>query len=64
MIENCNNCKNLIECPRNNSYKDIDYLCAATSYFLSDINTDRHNIKRYTPGGKELMCDYQEKNKH
>lgn len=55
----CLNCKNLVQFPRGNSYGDIDYLCIKTGYFVVNVGADVKKIKRYTPGGKELVCCYE-----
>lgn len=60
----CRNCKNLIAYPKNNRYGDVDYLCTVTSYFTSGIDKDITKVKRYSPGGKELLCNWQPKNKN
>lgn len=60
MIECCANCKHCISIPRNNRYNDIDYLCLITGYFICGIYKDRNMIKRFTPGGKELECKYEQ----
>lgn len=57
----CNNCTHCIQIPRNNKYGDTDYLCTVSSYFISDIYKDVHNIKRYSPGGRILDCRYKRK---
>ena len=59
--ECCVNCKHLVEYPRNNRYKDVDYLCLCTGYFVSGIHKDKNRVKRYSPGGKKLDCNYQPK---
>lgn len=61
MIKCCRNCHNLIEYPRNNKYKDIDYFCIMTGYFTSGIDQDITKVMRYSPGGKELKCEWKEK---
>lgn len=55
----CLNCKNLVQFPRGNSYGDIDYLCIKTGYFVVNVGADVKKIKRYTPGGKELVCCHE-----
>lgn len=55
----CLNCKHLVQFPRGNSYGDIDYLCIKTGYFVVNVGADVKKIKRYTPGGKELVCCHE-----
>ncbi len=57
----CDNCKNLIEYPKNNRYHDIVYLCLVTGYFVHGRDKDISKIKRYSPGGKELKCSWKPK---
>ena len=59
MVECCANCKHCLAYPRNNRYRDVDYLCVATSYFVHGIHNDRNKVKHFTPGGKELECKYE-----
>ena len=59
MIKACKSCRNLIEIPTNNSYKDVKHFCMVTGYYTSDINKDRSKVRMYTPGGKELICRYE-----
>jgi len=61
LIECCANCKHCIGTPKNNSYGDIEYFCFVTGYFLHGVNKDRHTVRRFTPGGKELECRYERK---
>ncbi len=61
-VKCCKNCMNLIECPRNNRHNDIDHFCMATGYFTHGIDKDITKVKRYSPGGKELVCQYRPKN--
>lgn len=60
-IDCCANCKHLLAFPKNNSYGDVDHLCIKTSYYCSGIYKDIHKYKRYSPGGKELKCEYERK---
>lgn len=62
-IECCANCKYLISHAKGNIYGDIDNFCAFTGYFCTGIYKDRHTIKRFTPGGRELECRYTRKEK-
>ena len=62
MTECCANCKHLLAYPKNNSYGDVDYLCPVTSYFVANRFADRNKVKRYSPGGKLLPCDYKPNN--
>lgn len=55
----CRNCKNLIACPRNNRYGDVDYFCLITGYYTSGIDKDISKVKRFSPGGKELSCQWE-----
>lgn len=59
MFECCKNCIYCIPYPKNNKYNDIDYLCAINGYYIISINKDIHKIKRFSPGGKELKCQYK-----
>lgn len=64
MIKCCANCKNCVSIPRNNSYNDIDYLCVISSYFVIGIHKDINRIKHLTPGGRELECKYESKERN
>lgn len=57
----CRSCANLVPCPRNNRYGDVDYLCKATGYFVPGVDRDISKIRRYSLGRKELKCEYKEK---
>ena len=59
--ECCANCKHCLAIPRNNKYNDVDYLCLITGYFISSLYIDRKRIRRFTFGGKELLCKYENK---
>lgn len=59
--ECCINCKYCIGIPKNNAYGDVDYLCVATGYFCHGIYKDRQKIRRFSPGGRELQCQYEKK---
>ena len=59
--ECCANCQCLVVYPRNNKYNDVDYLCYISGYFMSGIKKDRHKVKHFSPGGKELKCEYKRK---
>ena len=59
--ECCANCSNCIAVPKNNSYGDIDHWCLCTGYYLTGIHKDHRKVRRYSPGGKELTCDYRAK---
>ena len=61
IIKCCRNCRNLIESPRNNRYNDVDHFCIVTGYLTTGIDRDITKIKRYSPGGKELECEWEEK---
>lgn len=61
MVECCATCGFCISYPKNNRYGDVEYLCASTGYFVHGINKDRHTVRRFTPGGKELVCNYRKK---
>lgn len=63
MTECCINCKHCIATPKNNRYGDIEYFCIATGYFLHGVTKDRNKVKRYSPGGKELECQYEKSSK-
>lgn len=56
----CRNCGNLMEYPKNNRYGDISHLCLATGYFTSGVDKDIAKVKRYSPGGKELKCQWKQ----
>lgn len=58
MVCNCKNCGNLVESPKNNSFKDIEHFCLVTGYFVTGIDKDSTKVKRYTPGGRELPCSW------
>jgi hypothetical protein len=62
-IECCANCKNCLQYPRNNRYEDIDYLCLIHGYYISGIYKDRNKVKRFSPGGRELKCKFEKKEK-
>lgn len=64
MVECCMNCKYCIGIPRNNKYQDMDYLCFISSYYVNSIDKKRSEIKRFTPGGRELKCKYKQKEIH
>ncbi len=61
IIKTCGNCANIVEYPRNNRYNDIDYLCLKTGYFVQGLERDITKVKRYSPGGKELKCEWKER---
>ena len=61
MVECCANCKHCVSIPKNNRYNDVEHFCMITGYFLHGINKDRHKVKHFTPGGKELECKYERK---
>ena len=61
MVECCLNCKYCVAEQKNNHYHDVEYFCLITGYFLHKVNTDRKLLKRFTPGGKELVCRYAKK---
>jgi hypothetical protein len=63
-IECCATCKHCLAYPRNNQYGDIDYLCIISGYFTcatSWIYKDRNKVKWFSPGGRELKCNYERK---
>lgn len=60
-IECCATCGNCIDEPVKNSYGDVRHFCISTGYYLHGIHKDRNTIKRFTPGGKELHCNYVRK---
>lgn len=57
----CNNCANRIDYPKKNAYGDVEHLCTKTGYFVSGLDKDVDKIKRYSPGGKELPCEWKER---
>lgn len=59
MVECCLNCKYCIAEQKNNRYNDVEYFCLSTGYFIHKVKKDRNKIKRFTPGGKELVCNYE-----
>ena len=61
IIKCCNTCKHLIAFPRNNGYGDVDYLCIKTGYFVHGRDKDVSKVKRFSPGGKELKCEWENK---
>lgn len=62
MVKCCRSCANLVDYPKNNRYGDIEYLCIVTGYFATGIDKDISKIKRYSPGGRELQCEWNGKN--
>lgn len=58
-IDCCANCKNLVSTPKGNRFGDMEHFCMKTGYLVSQIYKDTHKYKRYTPGGKELNCEYE-----
>ena len=58
-IKTCRNCANLMNIPKNNKYGDVEHFCLATGYLTSGIDTDITKVKRYSPGGKELKCEWK-----
>lgn len=59
MVECCMNCKHRVSIPKNNSYGDVEHFCLKTGYFLHGVNKDRHKVKRFSPSGRELKCEYE-----
>jgi len=59
IIKCCRNCKHLLDFPRNNHYNDVDHFCIMTGYFTHGIDKNIEKIKRYSPGGKELPCNFE-----
>ena len=59
-VKCCRNCEYLVESQKNNHYGDIEHFCLLTGYFTSGIDRDISKIKRYTPGGRELKCQWKE----
>lgn len=57
----CANCKHLVQTPKNNRYGDMENFCMVTGYFCIGIHKDVRNYRRFTPGGKELICRYEKK---
>lgn len=55
----CRNCYNLIDYPKKNSYNDVQHLCIVTGYFTTGIDKDITKIKRFSPGGKKLKCEWK-----
>lgn len=60
-VDCCANCVYLLDFPKNNRYGDVDHLCIKTGYFCMGIYKDIHKYKHFSPGGKELICDYKRK---
>ena len=58
----CLNCRYLVQIPKNNRYRDIETLCAATGYFCGALDKETNTVRRTTPGGKELVCRFEKKN--
>ena len=61
MTKCCRNCANLIDYPKNNRYWDVEHLCMVTGYLTCGIDKDITKIKRYSPGGRELKCEWKAK---
>lgn len=61
IVRCCNNCANLIDYPKNNSYGDVQHLCIKTGHFVTGADRDIIKVKRYSPGGKELPCSWKER---
>lgn len=59
-IKCCANCGHCIAFPKNNSYGDIEYFCTVNGYFTVQAHKDISKVKRFTPGGRELECRYEE----
>ncbi len=62
-VKCCRNCDHLVDYQKKNHYGDVEHLCLVTGYFASGIDKDITKIKRYTPGGRELNCQWKEKTK-
>lgn len=58
-VECCANCKHCISTPKNNRYGDVEHFCIVTGYYIHGANKDRNTVKRFSPGGKELVCKYE-----
>lgn len=59
----CRTCANLAQFPKKNHYGDIDYFCLSTGYYCSGVDRNISEVKRYSPGGKELKCEWKGKKK-
>lgn len=57
----CANCEYLIQTPQNNRYNDMENFCMKTGYFCTRIYKDIRKYRHFTPGGKELICEYKKK---
>jgi hypothetical protein len=62
-VECCANCKWLEQTPRNNRYGDTDNFCIYLGYYCTGIYKDRNKVRHFTPGGRELKCNYERKSK-
>ena len=62
-VECCANCKWLEQIPRNNRYGDTDNLCIYLGFYCTGIYKDRNKVRHFTPGGRELKCNYERKSK-
>lgn len=47
--------------PRNNRYGDTDNFCMYLGYYCTGIYKDRNKVRHFTPGGRELKCNYERK---
>ena len=57
----CANCRYLVDFPKKNRYGDIGHLCTKTGYMTTGITKDADKVKRFTPGGRELICSFEPK---
>lgn len=62
-VECCANCKWLEQTPRNNRYGDTDNFYMYLGYYCTGIYKDRNKVRHFTPGGRELKCNYERKSK-
>ena len=58
-VECCANCKWLEQTPRNNRYGDTDNFCMYLGYYCTGIYKDRNKVRHFTPGCRELKCNYE-----
>lgn len=53
----------VLSIPRNNRYGDTDNFCMYLGYYCTGIYKDRNKVRHFTPGGRELKCNYERKSK-
>lgn len=58
-MECCATCEYCLAYPRGNRFGDVDYLCVITGYFVHSIHKDIRTVRHFSPGGRELECQYR-----